>query len=72
MKKILAIVFIVFLLNLNAQPPGGPPGGGTTTGAPPCWEPDCIPIDGGLGFLIASGITLGFYKMKKRRNKNNQ
>jgi hypothetical protein len=34
-----------------AQPPIG--------GAPPCWPPPCIPIDGGLGLLIAAGALLG-------------
>jgi len=37
-----------------SQPP--PPGGG---GDPPCWPPPCIPIDGGIGFLIAAGIAYG-------------
>ena len=40
---------------LAAGPPG-PPGGG---GAPPCWPPPCIPIDGGIGLLLAAGLALG-------------
>lgn len=43
---------------LNAQPPGGgPPGGGG------CIPPPCIPIDGGLGFLLAAGAIYGGKKL---------
>ena len=35
---------------LVAQPIGG---------NPPCWPPPCIPIDGGLSFLIMAGAVLG-------------
>ncbi|MGB1104259.1 MAG: hypothetical protein ACPG21_11600 [Crocinitomicaceae bacterium] len=54
-----------------SQPPGGPPpgGGGTTGTTPPCWEPECIPIDGGLMFLVTGGLLLGaglLYTQKKQ------
>jgi hypothetical protein len=48
-----------------AQFPGGgspPPGG-----APSCWPPPCIPIDGGIGFLIAAGIAVGGKKLLNLR-----
>lgn len=35
---------------LVAQPLSGPP---------PCWPPPCIPIDGGLGLLVAAGTLIG-------------
>ena len=63
---LLVLAFPLFVDYLFAQPPGGPPpGGGTTTGSPPpnCWTPDCIPIDGGLGFLIAAGAAIGGKKI---------
>ena len=48
----------------NGNPPAGagPPGG---NGNGPCWDPQCIPIDGGIGFLIAAGAMLGYKKIKK-------
>jgi len=59
---------LIFVLGVNfmafTQPPGGPPPGGTTGGGPPCWDPECVPIDGGLGFLIAAGAVLGVKKIR--------
>jgi hypothetical protein len=47
---ILTAVLAPLGMHLMAQPIGGPP---------PCWPPPCIPIDGGLGLLIAAGALLG-------------
>lgn len=62
------LTLIVFALSVNfvafTQPPGGPPPGGTTGGGPPCWDPECVPIDGGIGFLIAAGAVLGVKKIR--------
>ena len=57
----LGVLALLWILNLHSQPPGGPPpgGGGTTGTTPPCWEPECIPIDGGLMVLIIGGALLG-------------
>ena len=61
MRLILGLVFF-FALNLMvadqalAAGPPGPPGGG---GDPPCWPPPCVPIDGGLSFLITAGLLYG-------------
>ena len=57
--KEIALVILVLLcccisIDLLAQ---GPPSSGTN--APPCWPPPCIPIDGGISFLILAGIALG-------------
>ena len=60
---LLIIALIVFpaltgLDTATAQPGGGPPPD------PPCWPPPCtIPIDGGIGFLIAAGIAYGGKKI---------
>ncbi len=60
------LVVVLFLLgplcmDLMAQPPVG--------GQPPCWPPPCIPIDGGLGFLLVAGAALGGKKaMELRRS----
>jgi hypothetical protein len=46
----LVLCAVPFAAVLVAQPLGGPP---------PCWPPPCIPIDGGLGILVAAGAILG-------------
>ncbi|GAB4249320.1 MAG: hypothetical protein Kow0079_01900 [Vicingaceae bacterium] len=59
----LTLVFLVALSIVNnafAAGPPGPPGGGG--GGPPCWPPPCVPIDGGIGYLIAAGALLGIKK----------
>jgi hypothetical protein len=70
MKKIskpafLLCIFVSLFLfakdSLAGAGPPPPPGGGS--GAPPCWPPPCIPIDGGVGFLIAAGVLLGGWKI---------
>lgn len=66
---LIVLALPLFFDYLMAQPPGGPPpGGGPTTGSPPpdCWTPDCIPVDGGLGFLIAAGAALGGRKIYRK------
>lgn len=63
-------VFIGALLLGNkvalAQPPTSPPNGNPPTNPPggnpagaPCFDPVCIPIDGGTIFLLIAGILLG-------------
>jgi hypothetical protein len=65
MKRLASFLFVIalfiglFLLpeTLLAQPGGGGgPGGGSDPG---CWPPPCIPIDGGVGWLIAAGALYG-------------
>lgn len=60
----LLIVFITIVAaNAWSQAPA-PPAGGSS----PCFPPEaCVPIDGGISYLIASGAALiyGFYKKKK-------
>ena len=53
LSLLLVLVLVPFAGELMAQPIGGPP---------PCWPPPCIPIDGGLGALIAAGTLLGVRK----------
>lgn len=60
-------VMIMFSEALLAQPGGGPPIGGG--GGPGCWPPPCIPIDGGMSFLVAAGIALGGKKLLDLRTK---
>ena len=71
-RILLAAFFVACDIMLFAQPPGGPPpgGGGTTGGVPPCWAPECIPLDGGIGFLLVAGAALGAKKIYNNREKN--
>lgn len=51
-----------------AGPPMGPP-----TGPPPCWPPPCtVPIDGGIGILIAAGVALGGKKLYDARKSSSK
>ncbi|MFD1552182.1 hypothetical protein DNU06_00200 [Putridiphycobacter roseus] len=70
LKIVLLLVCIVAITAIGiAQPPAGPPPGGGITGAntPPCWAPECVPIDGGLSFLLAAGALLGFKSLKGKK-----
>lgn len=53
-------------------PAGGPPsgGGGPGGGNPDCWPPPCIPIDGGITFLIAIGAAYGSKKVYDKHKKD--
>jgi hypothetical protein len=52
---IVTIGFILLFLLAEAQPSSG--GGGPAACFPPATP--CVPIDGGIGFLVAAGIALG-------------
>ena len=53
---LLALLTLVSFIAL-AQPAGGGPPGGPAGGGPPCWPPPCVPIDGGISFLLAIGAA---------------
>ncbi len=60
MKRILFIGVMVIGLGLSkvlAQPDPPP-------------DPSDVPVDGGLSFLIASGIGYGIYRIKKAKVDN--
>ncbi len=60
-SKLLALVAMLIApaTYIATMAQGGPPVGGT----PPCWPPPCIPIDGGLGFLLVAGAAFGAKKV---------
>jgi hypothetical protein len=64
MKKPVAYIFVLAFLALSyssfAGGPPPPPGGGMN---PSCWPPPCIPIDGGLSFLLIAGAAYGAKKV---------
>lgn len=57
MTLLLLLVSVVYGQPAGGGPPGGPAGGG-----PPCWPPPCVPIDGGISFLLAIGAAYGAKK----------
>lgn len=72
----LIIVFAFTLLSVIGTDvfagggPPGPPGGGGGGGAP-CWPPPCVPIDGGISFLLVAGALYGGKKVYDI-SKNNE
>lgn len=75
MKKSLLLLtitsFFVFVgvTDLAAQPPG--PGGGGVV-IPGCDTPGCIPIDGGISWLLIAGTVYGgkkFYNANKEQKE---
>ena len=76
MKKItsycIATVFVMFLTLGADGYAQGPPGGG---GPGPCTNPPCrppnppglAPIDGGVLFLLVSGLALGVSSLRRKQ-----
>ncbi len=60
MKFALGIFIVFTALTVKAQDPGEPAG-----------DPD-IPIDGGVGILVAAGVGYGYKKYREARKKNDQ
>jgi hypothetical protein len=63
-QRLIATVILLgglMTFDLYAPPTAGT-GGVSGTGAG-CWPPPCIPIDGGIGFLLAAGLAFGGKKM---------
>ena len=58
-KILLTITLIMLVCVALGQPAGGAPPGGPAGGTAPCWPPPCVPIDGGISFLIAIGAAFG-------------
>lgn len=50
----------IFSLAVMAQGPGGDPEG----------DPDLVPLDGGLVFLLAAGVGYGVKKVRESREDN--
>jgi hypothetical protein len=75
LKKYIYITLFLISVSLvnnafagGGAPPPKPPGGG---GGPPCWPPPCVPIDGGISFLLVAGALYGGKKMYDI-SKNNE
>lgn len=63
MKTLKSLLTVLFLFGLQlAQAAPAPPPSTTGGGAPGCWPPPCVPIDGGIVFLM---VAAGLYGAKK-------
>ena len=61
------IAGILVAVSYLAQAAPAPPIGG---GVPACWPPPCIPIDGGVSFLIAAAAVYGGKKLYDSHKKS--
>jgi len=70
-KKYLLLFAALVMITLisYAQPAGGGPPGGPAGGGPPCWPPPCVPVDGGISFLLALGAAFGAKKAYQHLNE---
>jgi hypothetical protein len=64
-RSFLLFAALVIFSSKEAMAAAPPPPNG-----PPCWPPPCVPIDGGLIFLIVAGIALGGWKIYTSYKKN--
>jgi hypothetical protein len=65
-KISLFLISLIFVsIDILAQGPGEEGGGGP--GGDPGGDPDLIPVDGGLGFLLAAGVGYGVKKARDYR-----
>lgn len=65
-RAFLTLGFMVLGVAVSMAAPPPPPSGG-----PACWPPPCIPIDGGISFLIAAGAIYGGKKLYDKNKKVN-
>lgn len=69
--KIITLIIIVFGFATFCMAAPAPPPSGATGGAPGCWPPPCIPIDGGISLLIAAGAIYGGRKLYSNQKEKN-
>jgi hypothetical protein len=66
--RVFLSVLLVFLTDqmlFSAPPP--PP-----AGVPSCWPPPCVPIDGGISFLLVAGAAFGAKKVYDSRKNSSE
>lgn len=69
MKKsllLLGLFVLIFSGSILAQPPDP---GGPGNELPGCFPPPCVPIDGGLSWLLIAGTAYGGKKMYDLQQK---
>lgn len=72
-KSLVVAIFVFLFVNVSISLAGGPPPPPPGGGGPPCFPPPCMPIDGGISFLLVAGAALGAKKMyDSRKNSADQ
>lgn len=60
-KKLIFLFILLFvLLEILAQP-------GLPNGAPACWPPPCVPIDGGISIFTFLSVLFGYKLISKNK-----
>jgi len=59
-KLFLLVIFTIVTTTIFAQTGGGPP---DISPGPPVG----VPVDGGLGFLVVSGLVYATFKLKSKK-----
>ncbi len=67
-RKQLLIAGLLVVATYVAQAGPPPPIGGGVE--PACWPPPCLPIDGGISFLIAAAAVYGGKKLYDYQKKS--
>ncbi|MFB1022657.1 MAG: hypothetical protein QMC40_07855 [Vicingaceae bacterium] len=74
MKQVIVVFGLLLAMcnsnELLAQPP--PPGGGGGDSGPNCFPPPCVPIDGGLSWLLIAGTVYGGKKLYKANKEQKE
>ncbi|MBS1635501.1 MAG: hypothetical protein JST26_06220 [Bacteroidetes bacterium] len=65
-RIVFCLIFSLAFVAIGLAAPPPPPGG-----SPSCWPPPCIPIDGGITFLMAAGALYGGKKLYDKKQKKN-
>lgn len=66
LKTLLFVLFVFGIESVNAAP-APPPSAAAAAGTPGCWPPPCVPIDGGIVFLMVAAGLYGAYKLFQRK-----
>jgi hypothetical protein len=61
MRNLLLYSLFLFIFSTTSFAQGPPP---------PPDDPSDVPIDGGLGFIVAGGIGYGIYQSRKNKQHN--
>lgn len=72
MKTLKTLLFVLFVfgiecVNAAPAPPPSAAAAAAAAGTPGCWPPPCVPIDGGIVFLMVAAGLYGAYKLFQRK-----
>lgn len=62
-NKLPIVFLLIVLISFGHGVYGAPPP--PSTGGDPCFDPSCVPLDGGLSYLLLAAVGLGVNKLRK-------